>query len=168
MSFQRLIDHLNNHQAKFSLEAHSKAFTALEVAERAHVHGLNMGKVVVLLCDESLVLCLLPAHYHVNCTAFAEETGVSEVRLALENEFSDHFPQCELGAIPPFSELWGLPIYMSFAFDIAQDLAFNAGNWSEIARMPCTEYIRVEEPRIISKGAMPPSITRSKVSSCRG
>ena len=168
MSFQRLIDHLDNHQAKFSLETHSKAFTALEVAERTHVHGLNMGKVVVLVCDGCLALCLLPAHYHVNCASFAEEIGVSDVRLAHESEFSDHFPQCELGAIPPFSELWGMPIYMSFAFDISQDLVFNAGNWSEVARMSCNEYIRIEEPKIISKGAMPPSITPPKISRRRG
>lgn len=168
MSFQRLIDHLNNYQAKFSLEAHSKAFTAQEVAERIHVHGRNMAKVVVLVCDGSLALCILPAHYYVNCPSFADEVGFSDVRLAHESEFSDHFPQCELGAIPPFSELWRMPVYMSFAFDISQDLVFNAGNWSEVAHMPCNEYIRVEEPKIISKGAMPPSITPAKVSSRRG
>lgn len=168
MSFQRLIDHLNSHQAKFSLEAHSKAYTAQEVAERTHVHGLNMGKVVVLVCDGCLALCLLPAHYYMNCALFAEEIGVSAVRLAQESEFSDHFPQCELGAIPPFSALWRMPVYMSFAFDISQDLVFNAGSWTEIARMPCNEYIRVEEPRIISKGAIPPKVTPPKISTRRG
>lgn len=168
MSFQRLIEHLNIHKAKFSLEAHSRAFTAQEVAERTHVHGLNMAKVVVLICNDSLALCILPAHFHVNCTAMAEEIGVSEVRVAHENEFAYHFPQCELGAIPPFSELWGMPVYMSFAFDITQDLVFNAGSWSEVARMPCNEYIRIEEPRVISKGATPPSVTPPKVSRRRG
>ncbi len=168
MSFQRFINHLNTNQAKFSLETHSNAYTAQEVAQRTHVHGLNMGKVVVLVCDGCLALCLLPAHFHVDCLSLAEEIGVSEVRLAQENEFIGHFPQCEVGAIPPFNTLWGIPVYMSFAFDIEQDIVFNAGQWSEIVRMPCKEYIRVEEPKIISKGAQPPRLTPPKVARRRG
>jgi len=168
MSFQRLIDHLSDQQAKFTLESHSKAFTSQEVAQRMHVHGLNMGKVVVVVCDGYLALCLLPAHFHVDCISMAEEIGVSEIRLALESEFSGHFPQCELGAIPPFSALWQMPVYMSFAFDITQDLVFNAGNWSEVVRMPCNEYIRIEQPKIISKGAQAPRLTPPKIARGRG
>jgi len=168
MSFKRLIDHLNSQQAKFSLEVHSQAYTAQEVAERAHIHGLNMGKVVVIKVDGEFALCLLPSHFHVDCKALASELEARDISIAHESEFVAHFPQCETGAIPPFSALWEMPVYMSFAFDVAQDIYFNAGNWSEIVHMSCEEYIRVEQPKVISEGAQAPGMTPPKVSRRRG
>jgi len=174
MSFQRLKDFLNSKQAKYSFELHSPAYTSLEVAERAHVHGMKLGKVVVINMFNSedingeFALCLLPAHYHIDCDVLAKTLAVDEVAISMECDFVHQFPQCETGAIPPFSELWNLPVYMSFAFDMDQDIFFNAGNWSEFVRMPCAEYFRVEQPQLISEGIIAPGITPPKVSIRRG
>lgn len=168
MSFQRLIEYLEANHAKYTLEIHSPAYTTQEVAERAHVRGHKMGKVVVLEVDGALALCLLPSHYHVNCDALTEEVEAKHVRVVQESEFANRFPQCETGAIPPFSALWDIPVLMSFAFDTEKDIYFNAGNWSEILRMPCSEYVRLEHPKLISKGAQAPGMTPPKVSIRRG
>lgn len=168
MSFQRLLDYLEANHIKFSREIHSPAYTAQEVAERAHVHGHQMGKVVVIDVDGELALCLLPAHYHVNCNAMADEIQVRQVRIVQEKEFTGRFPQCETGAIPPFSALWELPVYMSFAFDIEKDIYFNAGNWCEMIRMSCDDYVRLEHPIYISKGAQSPGMTPPRMSVRRG
>ena len=168
MSFQRLKEHLDSKQTKFSLEVHSPAYTALEVAERAHVHGLQMGKTVVVNVDEVLSLCLLPAHFHIDCDALAKELDAKTVSVAKERDFIDRFPQCEVGAIPPFADLWEMQVYMSFAFDMEQDIYFNAGNWNEVVRMSCAEYIRIEQPKIVSEGTQAPGLTPPRVSVRRG
>ena len=122
MPFQRLLDYLNSHHAKYSIEVHSPAYTAPEVAERVHIHGINMAKVVVLKIEGKLSLMVVPSHYHVTCEALAVEIGVHEVEIASEAEFKSSFPDCELGAIPPFGELWNMDVCMSTAFHRDSDI----------------------------------------------
>lgn len=168
MPFQNLLDYLNSHQAKYSIEVHSPAYTAPEVAERVHIHGINMAKVVVLKIDEKLSLMVVPAHYHVTCEALAAEIGVHTVDIASEAEFKSSFPDCELGAIPPFGELWNMDVCMSTAFHQDADIAFNAGSWSELIRMPCMEYIRIASPVLVEHGAQVPGLSAKKIAQRHG
>ncbi len=168
MPFQQLLDYLNAHHAKYSIEVHSPAFTAQEVAERVHIHGINMAKVVVLKIDGKLSLMVLPAHYHVTCEALAEEIGVHTVEVARESEFASRFPDCELGAIPPFGELWSMDVCMCTDFHRDEDIAFNAGSWSELIRMPCLEYVKLASPVLVEHGAQAPGLSAKKVSQRRG
>ena len=142
MPFQKLLDYLNNHHAKYSIEVHSPAYTAQEVAERVHIHGINMAKVVVIKIEGKLTLMVIPSHYHVTCESLAAELGVHHVDIATEEEFRGSFPDCELGAIPPFGELWNMDVCMSTEFHRDEDIAFNGGSWSELIRMPCLVCVK--------------------------
>ena len=168
MPFQQLINYLNTHHAKYSIEVHSPAYTAQEVAERSHVHGMNMAKVVVLKIEGKLSLIVIPAHYHVTCEALADEIGVHSVEIASEKEFKSSFPDCELGAIPPFGELWHMDVCMSSDFHRDEDIAFNAGSWSELIRMPCLEFVKLANPVLVEQGAQVPGLSAKKVSQRRG
>lgn len=168
MPFQRLLDYLNSHQAKYSIEVHSPAYTALEVAERVHIQGLHMAKVVVVKIDNKLSLVVLPSHYHVTCEALAIEIGVHKVEIASEAEFKANFPGCELGAIPPFGELWHVDVCMSKAFQPESEIAFNAGSWSELIRMSCMEYVRIACPVLVEHGALAPGLSAKKMAQRRG
>ena len=168
MPFQRLLDYLNSHHSKYSIEVHSPAYTAQEVAERVHIHGINMAKVVVLSIDGKLSLMVIPAHYHVTCESLAEEIGVHTVEIASEKAFKDRFPDCEVGAIPPFGELWDIDVCMSSDFRRDEDIAFNAGSWSELIRMPCLEYVRLASPVLLDNAAQVAGMSGKKVSQRRG
>ena len=168
MPFQRLLDYLNSHHAKYSIEVHSPAYTAPEVAERVHIHGINMAKVVVLKIEGKLSLMVVPSHYHVTCEALAAEIGVHEVNIASEAEFKSSFPDCELGAIPPFGELWNMDVCMSTAFHRDSDIAFNAGSWSELIRMPCLEYVKIASPVLVEHGAQVPGLSAKKMAQRHG
>ncbi|MCP5169591.1 MAG: YbaK/EbsC family protein [Hahellaceae bacterium] len=163
MALPKLLDFLTRMHARFTLEVHSPAYTAQEVAERIHTHGIHMAKVVVLRIDGELALLVLPAHYHVACEHLATELGAERVDVAPESSFLQRFGQCEPGAIPPFAQLWDIPLFMSDAFHEQEELAFNAGSWSEVVRMPCDEYLRIAHPEIIETGAQPPSTTPKRV-----
>lgn len=168
MPFQRLLDLLNSHHAKYSIEVHSPAYTAPEVAERVHIHGINMAKVVVLKMEGKLSLMVVPSHYHVTCEALAAEIGVHRVDIASEAEFKSSFPSCELGAIPPFGELWDMDVCMSTAFQRDSDIAFNAGSWSELIRMPCLEYVKIASPVFVDYGAQAPGLSAKKMAQRHG
>jgi len=163
MPLPKLLDFLTRVHARFTLEVHSPAYTAQEVAERIHTHGLNMAKVVVLSIDGDLALLVLPAHYHVACDHLASELGAAHVEVASESAFASKFDHCEVGAIPPFAQLWDLPLFMSDAFHEQEEIAFNAGSWSEVVRMPCSEYLRLAHPEIIQYGVQPPFHTPRRI-----
>src|SRR3989304_5426574 len=89
---------------------HPEVYTAQEVAAVEHVSGYAMAKTVAVSADGKLVLVVLPAPHRVDITKVKRALGAEEVRLAKEEEFSRVFPDCEVGAMPPFGSLYGVPV----------------------------------------------------------
>ncbi|WP_101758948.1 aminoacyl-tRNA deacylase [Oceanicoccus sp. KOV_DT_Chl] len=159
MSGQLLIEYLDRQKANYRLDRHPVAYTALETAQASHTQGQNFAKVVMIKVDGELAMMVLPAHYHVAPDVLQAVLSVDKVVLATENEFARRFPRCELGAMPPFGHLFGLDTYMVPVFDRQQEIAFNAGNHSELIRMPMTEYQRLAAVTEVPWGVFPPPKT---------
>lgn len=157
MSGQLLIEYLQRQRAIFSCQAHHVAYTAAEIAEISHINGQNFAKVVMIKVDGELSMMVLPAHYHVDLDVLQTALGADKLEMAAEREFSYRFPRCELGAMPPFGHLFGLPTYMVPVFEEGSEIAFNAGNHSEIIRMPLQEYLRLAHVIEVDAGVIPPS-----------
>jgi len=100
----RLEKYLRDNGVAFQVQHHARVFTALEVAATEHVPGKQLVKVVMTVADGKAVMRALPASYWVDRTKAAAVLGVTDVRLATEQEFADTFPDCEVGAIPPFGQ----------------------------------------------------------------
>jgi len=153
--------YLQTHPVRYEVHRHGREFTAQDVARVTHTHGINMGKVIALNCDDELVLALIPAHYYLDFDLLREELEAFDVELATEGSFRSAFPDCEPGAMPPFSDLYipdVVPLYMSTAFPEDQAISFNAGSWSEIITMNCRDFIKLAAPRFIHNAAKPPVV----------
>jgi Ala-tRNA(Pro) deacylase len=146
MSEPRLQDFLQRQHTRYELIHHARAVTAQETAASAHIRGQLLAKTVMVSLDGRLAMVVVPAARRVHFGRLCRETGAQEAGLASEADFRDLFPDCELGAMPPFGNLYGLEVYVDESLVSDADIAFNAGSHTELVRMPYREFERLVAP----------------------
>ncbi len=149
MAITRLTEYLDMHRIKYERLSHSAAYSAQEVAAKAHVSGWELAKTVVVVLDGDFAMAVLPASEQVEFEFLAEMAGAQEARLATEDEFVDLFPGCDLGAIPPFGNLFGMKVYV--APELAEDekIVFSAGSHTELIRLAYEDFEWLVEPEMM-------------------
>jgi len=95
-------------------------------------------------------MAVLPASAHVDIPRLRQITGRAGLDLAREAEFSRLFPDCDVGAMPPFGRLYGVEVYLDRSLAESNEIVFEGGTHHEEIRMPVTEYLRIERPSIVS------------------
>lgn len=148
MPCEKLLDHLRAHGVDFTYHEHPKAYAAEDVAHKADVPEREFAKTVMVKLDGLLAMAVLPAAFKVNFNLLREAAGARTVSLALEREFAARFPDCELGAMPPFGNLYGLPVYVDGSLAEASTVAFNAGTHREIVTMAWDDFETLVEPKL--------------------
>ncbi len=143
---QRLKELLSKESLPFELQHHPVAYTAQAVAQSEHVPGRMLAKVVMAVADGKLAMFVLPAPAFLNLAKAAAAAAAAEVRLAREDEFQAAFPDCEVGAMPPIGNLYGVPTYVDQALADLEDIVFQAGSHTETIRMKFADYVRVASP----------------------
>jgi Ala-tRNA(Pro) deacylase len=140
---------LDEHHVKYVVISHSKAYTAQGIAAIAHIRGQELAKTVIVKLDGALAMAVLPASFQVDLLALKKDVGVKDAALASEREFKQHFPDCETGAMPPFGNLYGIPVYVDETLTRDQEIAFNAGTHFELIRMEYVDFDRLVEPQVL-------------------
>lgn len=148
MPVNALRDYLDEHQVEYVTISHSRAYTAQRIAAAAHVPGKNMAKTVMLKVDGSLLMAVLRAPDTVNLVTVKELTGADTVALAKEDEFEQRFPDCEVGSMPPFGNLYDLSVLVDTNLTTDDHIVFNACSHRELIRMPYESYAQLVEPTI--------------------
>jgi Ala-tRNA(Pro) deacylase len=141
---------LDEHHIRYVSIVHSRAYTAQEVAASVHVKGRDLAKAIVVKADGQNVMCVLPASHRIDFDKLSRVLGAKEVRLATEAEFKDLFPECEVGAMPPFGNLHGLNVVSDASLAEDEEIVFDAGTHTEVIRMAYADYARLVSPQIAS------------------
>ena len=128
---------------------HSAAFTAAEVAASVHVAGRDFAKTLIVDLDDERVMIVLPATRRLLLGELREMLESEHVRLATEAEFQDLFPDCELGAMPPFGNLYGMKVYVAADLAHESEIAFNAGTHTEVIKMAYDDFDRLVKPLVL-------------------
>ena len=149
MACKKLIQYLDENNVKYITVTHSQAFTAQQVAASAHIKGREMAKTVVIKINGKMAMAVLPANFHVDFHLLKEITGNENVELAHESEFKGLFDDCETGAMPPFGNLFGLDVYVAQTLAEDEEIAFNAGNHSELIKMSYSDFEHLVKPKIL-------------------
>jgi len=152
MPVEQLKQYLDSNEVQYVSVEHSVAYTAKEIAERVNMKGDQMAKTVMVSLDGCLSMVVLPASCRIRWDRFMDAMGTELVALATEDEFKDQFPSCEVGAMPPFGNLYDIPIYMYEGFDDTADFAFRAGNHHEIIKMKLSDYMDLAHPMTLNEG----------------
>jgi Ala-tRNA(Pro) deacylase len=144
----RLENYLRENQVRFEEQHHPRAVSAQEVAASEHVPGRMLAKTVMVLADGQMVMLALPAPYQVDLEKAAAALGVDEARLAQEEEFEDSFPDCEVGAMPPFGNLYGVPVYVEKTLAEDETMVFRSGTHTETMSVSYSDFERLVEPTV--------------------
>ncbi|BDU15274.1 aminoacyl-tRNA deacylase [Lysobacter auxotrophicus] len=145
----RLHNLLDQGQAPYTTLTHPRTVTAHETASAVRVEPNHFAKTVMLKADGRLAMVVMPATYRADLYRLSLALGGVPVELAEETEFRDAFPDCEPGAMPPFGHLYGMPVYIDSRLAHQQEIAFNAGNHTEVVRMPYAEFERLAAPEML-------------------
>jgi Ala-tRNA(Pro) deacylase len=140
---------------------HPPAYTALEQAAAAHIPGRCAAKVVVCVADDQPLQAVVPAHYLVHLEQLRALAGALDIRLAREDEIAALYPDCELGAAPPFGTLYGHRVYVEQCFVGEPELTFSAGVHTESVRMHYFDFAEMVKPIVgtfgVPRGAAMPA-----------
>jgi Ala-tRNA(Pro) deacylase len=148
MPAQKLKQMLDQKQIKYISINHSPAYTARETAASTFVPRREFAKTIIVDLDGEKVMAVLSASRHVDIVALRKLAQANEARLATEDEFRELFPDCEVGAMPPFGSLYDMRVYVDEMVTEVDDLCFNAGSHEQILRMDCRDFIAIEQPVI--------------------
>jgi Ala-tRNA(Pro) deacylase len=145
---ERLEAYLRENKVPFQVAHHPSAYTAQEVAAAEHIPGKMLAKVVIAFASGKMVMLVLPASLRVSPAEAGAALGVKELRLAHEGEFAPVFPDCELGAMPPFGNLYGLPVSVDKALAEDETIVFNAGTHTDTISMTYADFERLVRPTV--------------------
>ncbi len=140
---------LDENDIKYVSIMHSMAFTAVEVAKSAHIPSRELAKTVIIKVDNVLAMAVVPANYQVNLEILKQTLGTQQISLAKESEFTSHFKDCEVGAMPPFGCLYNMEVYIAESLSEDDKIAFNAGSHLEAIQMYYKDYENLVKPRFI-------------------
>ena len=144
----RLVEYLDENGVIYAAIRHPKAYTAQEVAAQLHCKGKDMVKTVVVKAGRQSLLAVLPSTHRVDFDLLSKALQFEDVRLASEPEFQILFPECEPGAMPPFGNLYGLPVLCEESLTQDEVIHFNAGTHTDAMRMRFEDFRRLVKPRV--------------------
>jgi Ala-tRNA(Pro) deacylase len=146
---QKLQEFLEQSQVGYTHTVHPTAYTAREVASAEHLPAREVAKTVVFLGENGYGMAVLPADSVVDLEQLRLDLGLSRLRLATEAELGELFPDCELGAMPPFGNLFGLPVYVDNRLAAEETIAFNAGTHRDVVHMRFRDFERLVNPAVV-------------------
>lgn len=149
MPLTRLHQLLEQQQVPYQTIRHRTAYSAQTTAAAAHVPGRELAKAVIVEIDGQLAMIVQTASRMVPLGRIRAATGARDVHLVSEREFEHRFPDCELGAMPPFGNLYGMDTYVTEAVSQDEEIAFNAGSHTELVRLRYSDFDRLVHPTVI-------------------
>lgn len=149
MPLETLKQFLDSNAVKYVTVQHSPAYTAQELAALAHVPGKDWAKTVMVKLDGKMAMAVVPASTRVVFDLLKEASGANSAELATEQEFKDLCPGCEVGAMPPFGNLFGMDVYVDQGLAEDAEIAFNAGSHTEMVRLPFKDFERLAKPKVV-------------------
>lgn len=149
MPLSKIKEFLDRNNVRYITLKHSPAYTAQEIAAIAHVSGKELAKTVMIKVNGQMAMAVLPASFKISFEQMKAALGAEKVRLAYEQEFMDKFPDCEVGAMPPFGNLYGMEVYVAESLAKDEEIAFNACSHSELIKMSYKDFETLVKPKIL-------------------
>ena len=148
MSFPKFKEFLDNHRIKYVSTYHSPAYTAAQIAALTHTPGKELAKTVIVKVDGRLVMAVVSASQQVDLALLKAAAGAKHAEIATEADFREKFPDCEVGAMPPFGNLYGMAVFADETLARDKEIAFNAGSHRELMHITWEDYAGLVHPTI--------------------
>jgi Ala-tRNA(Pro) deacylase len=145
---QRIRMYLDSQNIPYEWLQHAEAFTAQEVAHALHLSGKKLAKTVIVEADNRMIMAVLPASHRLVMSELRGAVEARDVRLVPETELEKIFPGCDLGAIPPLGDLYGMDVWVDRTIADQPEIVFNAGTHRDAVRMQYGDFARLAKPRV--------------------
>ena len=142
----KIVQYLMDNHVPYRRHWHTRAVSAQELAACLHVTGYRVAKSVLVDADGTKYIAVLPAAEMLDDKLFARAVGAHDVRLLPEQAFARLFPDCEVGAEPPFGGLYGLPVVLDERLAGDQLVVFRAGSHEETLEIRGDDFYALESP----------------------
>ena len=149
MPVKRLKEFLDSHKVHYETLTHPATYTSQRTAESVHIRAKELAKTVMVKIDGKMAMAVLPASHRVDLEILQKATGAKQVELAEEQEFENLFPGCEVGAMPPFGNLYEMEVFSSPQLAEDEEIAFNTGMHTELIRLSYADYAQLVSPAIV-------------------
>jgi Ala-tRNA(Pro) deacylase len=149
MPIKKLKKFLDDNNIKYISIKHSSAYTSQEIAASAHIPGKEIAKTVIIKIDGKMAMAVIPGSYKADLHLLRDMLEVNNVRLASEYEFVDKFPGCEIGAMPPFGNLFDMEVFVAGSLAEDEEIAFNAGSHTELIKLAYKDFERLVHPKVM-------------------
>lgn len=149
MPVKKLKDFLDKNKTKYVSIKHSPTYTAQEIAASAHIPGKELAKTVMVKLDGKMAMAVLPASFRVDLNRLKDAAGAGVVEIANEQDFKNLFPECELGAMPPFGNLYDMDVYVAQGLAEDEEIAFNAGSHTELIKLAYKDFEKLVAPKVV-------------------
>jgi Ala-tRNA(Pro) deacylase len=145
---QRLEEYLHQNAVPYEVMTHREAYTMPEVAAALHVPGHQVAKVVIIKADSRMVMLVVPSPYRLDLRKVSHGLGARKVSLATEEEFAELFPDCVTGAMPPFGNLYEVPVYVDRVLTEQSDIIFRVGTHRQTMKISYQDFARLVSPTV--------------------
>lgn len=152
---ERLEAYLRENGVGFEVHEHPSTFTAQQTAAAEHVPGRRFAKVVMVMADDQLRMLVMPAPELVDRERTRAAIGAKEVRIARESDFGSTFADCDLGAMPPFGNLYGVPVIVDASLGESERMSFKAGMHTTTMTIRYKDFLSLVNPQVIELGVQP-------------
>jgi len=149
MPLGKLREYLDDNKIKYVIKSHSVAYTTPEIAALAHIPGKDWAKTVIIKIDGKLAMAVLPASYRIDFDELKIAIGNKKIELATEEEFESQFADCELGAMPPFGNLYDMDVFVAESLAEDDEITFNACSHKELMQMSYKDFEKLVNPKVI-------------------
>ncbi len=153
MPVRKLKQFLDDKKVKYVSIQHSPSYTAQEIAASAHIPGKELAKTVMVKLDGKMAMAVLPASFRIDFDLLKDACGAERAELATEQELRDAFPECELGAMPPFGNLYGMEVFVAPSLAEDEEIAFNAGSHTELIRLANRDFEQLVQLKLLDFAA---------------
>ena len=147
---ERIRTFLDSHETPYRVSTHPNVFTARQMAMAEHLPPRTVAKTVMVFGDGEYHMIVVPASRLVDLQEARPVLGLSHLRLAVETEMAQLFPDCEVGAMPPLGPLYGFPVYLDGSLAAEEEIAFNAGTHREVIHMKTADFRQLVKPLVVS------------------
>ncbi len=141
---------LDENDVPYETIDHRAEYTADRTAESVHIHGKNVAKTVIVKVDGDLHMAVVTASEMVDMSFLQKIFGTKGVVLADEKDFEDIFPDCEVGAMPPFGNLYNIKMFISEELSHDEEFVFNAGSHETLIKIRYYDYERLMHPMVVN------------------
>lgn len=145
---RRIREFLDENDVQYEWLPHPQAYAAQEVAHSLHISGKRLAKTVILDFDGRLIMAVLPAAHHLDLNKLKEALAAKRLEMLPESELTELFPDCDLGAIPPFGNLYGMDVWVDHSLTESDEFVFTAGTHRDAVRMDYSDYAGLVNPHV--------------------